>query len=348
MSTFATSHRINYGAQIIPIKRIEIFSANEWEEFINEWLDVVKPSYHSTARLAGAGDKGVDVAAYVDDPKSKEDYIWDCYQCKHYDKALEPNMVWVELAKIIYYSYKKEYPVPRKYYFVAPKECGTSLSKLLKNATQLKDKLKEQWASKCEKEISSSFEVLLTGDFLKYFEEFDFSIFDKVQRKKIIEEHKKHANHLTRFGGGLADRPKLTEADIPDEIQANETTYIANLLEAYQSAGIVTATDIIGLTGVHADHFKRARNGFHFAEQLRVLYRDSLPVNTFEEFQEEIYSGIANTVDSTHANGYEKVKAVEDKSQQVVITSNPLKEVSKTQDRVGICHQLSNDGKIKW
>lgn len=348
METFASSHRINVGSQIIPIKRIEIFSSAEWEEFINEWLDIKRPSYHSTERLAGSGDKGVDVAAYVDDPKNNKSYIWDCYQCKHYDRPLEPSRVYVEFAKIIYYSYKKEYPIPRKYYFVAPKDCGTSLSKLLNNSTQLKEKLKEQWKDKCEKHISSSFEVPLIGDFLDYFEAFDFAIFNKIQRKTIIEEHKKHSNHLIRFGGGLVDRPKLTDADIPKEIQVHETTYVSKLLEAYRSTGTVVATNSDELSGTHADHFKRARSGFHFAEQLRVLYRDSLPVNTFEDFQDEIYYGIVNTIESNHTNRYEKVKAVEDKAQQVSITSNPLKDVSKVQDRVGICHQLSNNDKIKW
>lgn len=348
METFTSSHRVNYGSQIIPIKRIEIFSAEEWEDFVNEWLDIIKPNYHSTEKHAGAGDKGIDVAAYADDPKKNKNYTWDCYQCKHYDRPLEPSRVYIEFAKIIYYSYTKEYPVPRKYYFVAPKECGTSLSKLLRNSDQLKAKLKEQWLDKCQKEISSAFEVPLTDEFLKYFEAFDFTIFDKVQRKVLVDQHKSHPNHLTRFGGGLIDRPKITDKDVPAEIQSHETVYISNLLNAYQSTGVVTVKKATELTGMHAEHLKRARNGFHFAEQLRVLYRDSLPVNTFEDFQEEIYTGIINTVDSSHTNGFEKVKAVEDKSHQVSITSNPLKDVSKPQDRVGICHQLSNNGKIKW
>jgi hypothetical protein len=62
----------------------------------------------------------------------------------------------------------------------------------------------------------------------------------------------------------------------------------------------------------------------------------------------EMDNGITNTLSTTHLNSFEKVKSAEDKSLQIQITSNPLKDVSKPQDRTGICHQLSNNGKINW
>lgn len=348
MEYYPTSNRVNYGIRIIPIKLIELFSPNQWEEFIEEWLDTKKSKYYDIERLGGSGDMGRDVVAYIDNPKGSNNYRWHCYQCKHYDTPLSPSLILSEFAKIIYYTYKEQYPIPEKYYFVAPKDCGTTLTNLLKKPIELKKRIKNDWQKKCQKSITSSQEIPLEGDLLNYLDNFDFSIFDKIQRKTIIEEHKLHPNHLTRFGGGLPDRPILTDEDVPQKIQNNELNYINNLLKAYNSTDRINVNTTDELKGKYEKHFIKARKGFHFAEQLRVLYRDSLPTNTFEDFQEEIYSGICNTVDKQHNNGFEKVLDVEDKSQQIQITSNPLKDVSKPQDRIGICHQLSNGGKINW
>jgi len=346
MEYYSTSKEINFGQRVIPIKKIELFFPEEWEEFIEEWLDI-KKGYHSIERLGGAGDMGRDVVAYKEDPKLNPLYKWDCYQCKHYQNAITPSDVYVEFGKIIYYTFQNEYPVPDNYYFVAPKDCGTTLSKYLNNSNILKEEVRSNWKKYCEIKITSR-PVKLEGKFLNYFNSFDFSIFDKIQRKIIIEEHTKHPNHLIRFGGILPNRPKITADKIPAAVQSQEINYVENLLRAYNSTKKVSFKSDSDLKNPYLLHFNKAREGFHFAEQLRVLYRDNLPLNTFEDFQDEILNGITNTYLSDHANGFEKVKSTEDKSHQIQINSNPLKDVSKPQDRTGICHQLSNNGKLNW
>lgn len=348
MDTYITSHRINFGLRIIPLKLIEVFTSEQWEEFIEEWLDLKRKEFHSVERIGGSGDMGRDVIGYIDDPKINKDYKWNCYQCKHYRNPISPTDIYLELAKIIYYTFKEEYPVPENYYFIAPKDCGTTLSKLLNNENELKKLLKENWKKYCENEITKTESVILEGKLLLHFENFNFKIFSKIKRKLILEEHTKHPNHLIRFGGSLPDRPKLLNKDIPSLIQNTETTYVENLIKAYNSVGKAAFSNAKELNSFYLTHFNKAREGFHFAEQLRVLYRDNLPINTFEEFQDEIHNGIINTLTTSHTNSFEKVKSAEDKSLQIQITSNPLKDVSKPQDRTGICHQLSNNGKINW
>jgi hypothetical protein len=343
----ATSHSVNHGRPILPIKRVEIFSADEWEIFIEEWLDIKKKNYLEVERMGGAGDQGRDIAAYITDSKQPS-YVWDCYQCKHYDKALSPSVVWKEFAKIIYYSFKKQYPVPRKYYFIAPKGCGTALSSLIKKADKLKEELRSNWTQYCEDHITSKEKVTLHGDLLTYFEKFDFSIFEKTPTKTIIEEHRAHSNHLFWFGGGLPSRTELTSDMVPTDIQSNESVYVSQLLGAYKSESTTDYADVRSLIEPYSNHFRRARISFHFAEQLRNLYRDNLPTGTFERFQEEIYDGVINTCESTHKNGYEKVKAVETQANNIAISSNPLKDVSVQKDKVGVCHQLCNDQRLKW
>jgi hypothetical protein len=347
MTNYTSSNRINFGLRITPIKLIEVFTAQQWEDFVEEWLDLKKSEFHSIEKVGGAGDMGRDVIAYIEDPKGNANYKWKCYQCKHYKDPIAPTDVYVEFAKIIYHTFKNEFPVPEEYFFVAPKDCGTSFSKLLLDDIELKKAVKSNWEKYCEKNISTT-PIKLEGKLLDYFEGFNFKIFNKIQRKTIIEEHTKHPNHLIRFGGSLPDRPKIIDADIPSNIQSHETTYVDNLIKAYNSAGKFKFDNFNELKEGYLLHFQKAREGFHFAEQLRVLYRDNLPVNTFEEFQDEILNGVSNTVLTTYPNSFEKVKSVEDKAHQIQITSNPLKDVSKPQDRTGICHQLSNSGKINW
>jgi len=348
MPYYKTSHQVNYGKRIIPLKMIEHMSFDDWEEFIEEWVEIKKNEYLEAERFGGAGDKGRDVVGYVSD-KRKANYVWDCYQCKHYDRALTPNQVYKEFGKILYHTFQKEYPKPRKFYFVSPKGCGTSLSKLLQNPSELKEAIKKNWVRYCENKITNK-QIILEGELLKWVNNFDFSIFEKIHTKNILKEHIKHPNHLIRFGGGLPEREKLDTSTIPSTIQNSETTYVNQLLSSYASESNEVYSKVEELDSkVHyKNHFNRARISFHHAEQLRNFSRDSLPVDTFEDFQNEILVGIIDIVEDEHSNSFIKVKEAEKEARKIVISSNPLKDVSIINDRSGVCHQLVNDKKIKW
>jgi hypothetical protein len=97
--------------------RVTMFSPEEWESFTEEWATSLKNLYARVARHSGSGDQGVDVVGF----KSCVgwDGGWDNYQCKQYDHPLSPSDIWVEIGKVIYYSYKQEYPPPLNYYFIA-------------------------------------------------------------------------------------------------------------------------------------------------------------------------------------------------------------------------------------
>ncbi len=348
MTFYKTSHQINFGKRIIPLKMIEHMSFDDWEEFIEEWIDIKKSEYIEAEKFGGAGDKGRDVVGYVSD-KNKPNYTWDCFQCKHYENALRPAQVLKEFIKILYYSFKSEYPIPRKYYFVSPKGCGTSLSKLLQNPTELKDAIIKNWDKHCAIDVTKG-GIKLEGEFLKWVNNFDFSIFTKIHTKNILKEHINHPNHIIRFGGGLPEREKLDSSTIPSDIQKSETTYVNQLLSAYGSESKEIYKNIGELASkeVYNNHFSRARISFHHAEQLRNFSRDSLPIDTFEDFQNEILYGIIDIVEDSHSNNFIKVKEVEKEARKIIISSNPLKDVSIINDRSGICHQLVNDEKIKW
>lgn len=349
MESYITSHLVSVGTQIEPIKRIQIMDADTWEVFIEEWLDTKKSDYINIDRQGGAGDMGRDVIAYISDPKELPDgYKWDCYQCKHYTNSLYPANAWVEIGKIIYYTFKEEYPVPTNYYFVAPLGVGTSLANILNNPKKLKSGLIANWDKYCKDKITKTESVALEGDLLKYFDDFDFKIFDKVLPKKIVEEHKRHANHLLRFGGGLPLRNSTV--NIPPIDHDSNLRYIDQLIKAYNSDSQSQIQNISLVKDTkYEGHFERARQSFYSAEELKAFTRDNLPVEAYEQFQNNIMESIINIAeDDFDNNGFKKVKATEDRACVTTVDSNAIKDVCQNADKKGVCHQLVNDEQISW
>lgn len=339
-----TAQQISQGAYVSPIDRLKLMSADDWEKFTEEWLDLKGSTYIKTERLAGAGDMGRDIVAYVTEPKDNPNYTWDCYQCKHYDHPLRPSDIWVEFGKIIYYTFKSEYPIPKKYYFAAPQGIGTSLNKLLQNASTLKVELKNNWDTYCKNNITKTEEIILENDLLHYLNVFDFSIFDSIAPKVIIEEYKIHEKYLVRFGGSLPPRPTVS---IPSEIE--DLRYIDQLVKSYNTNStneILNVDDISSAS--YKGHFEDARKSFYKAEELRMLNRDSLPDGIFENLKENIYDGVSSQSRKEFDDGYEKVLAIESEAGKIPIESNPLKDACQTIDKKGLCHHLVNDEKLTW
>ncbi len=349
MNNYLSYDEIEIGPQIEPIKRIFLYSPNEWEEFTEEWLENKENKYIEIEKLGGAGDKGRDVVAYIN--KDNPDYKWDCYQCKHYQSALSPSDVWIEFAKIIYYTFISDYPILNKYYFVAPKGIGSKLTNLLKNQKVLQEELILNWDQYCKKNITKTKEIPLEGALLSYCKNFNFLIFDKIQIKTVIKEYKEDKpKYVKRFGGGLPSREKVSS--IPNELQHYEIRYTKQLTKAYNSDNtknkFENTDDFKGHESYHG-HFSRARESFHTAEQLRNFSRDNLGEEAFDELQYEIYQKIVDlAVDNSVSNGFKKVKNIESEAMGLPIQSNALKTRCVTIDKKGICHQLVNDKKITW
>jgi hypothetical protein len=193
-----------HGPPISAISRIKLYSSGEWEEFINEWADCALKG--EVVRFSGSGDRGVDVALFTD----KDGFLgkWHGYQCKHYGQPLAPGDAKPEIGKVLWYSFKGEYSAPQLYTFMAPCGIGTKLNNLLKSASALKKELISTWDKSCRTAITDTQEIALEGDFLKYVEIFEFTIFTGKQPLAIIDEHRTSPFHRSRFGGGLPARPR--------------------------------------------------------------------------------------------------------------------------------------------
>jgi hypothetical protein len=334
------------GPPILPIKRIRLYSSAEWEEFVTEWAGSFLKGYKEVVRFSGAGDRGVDIAAFTDDAGFLG--VWDGFQCKHYDHPLAPSEAKLEIGKVLWYSYKDEYKPPRSYTFMAPCGIGTKLNNLLKNVAALKRDLISTWDKVCRTDITDTQEIPLDGDFLKYVENFDCSIFHGKQPLTIIDEHRTSPFHLSRFGGGFPTRPHATT--LPVDIDPTESRYVEYLLQAYHdhTKEPITVPNDLKKWPMLSGHFTRQREAFYQAETLRVFVRDKVEPGTYERLQDEVFSGVIDTRNDNYDDGYARVRAVTKAAQDMQLTANPIAPIAETQDRHGICHQLANEDRLKW
>jgi hypothetical protein len=333
------------GLPVHPVDRVKLFSAEEWEGFVQEWVDSLRDEYELVERCGGAGDMGRDVIATV----SGGNGAWDNYQCKHYAESLKPSDVWLELGKLAYYTKRGEYVYPRRYFFIAPRGAGTKLSNLLKKPAKLRSELLKQWDAHCRLGITKSEVVECDSAMRSHISAMDFSIFQVTPVLRMIDAHAKTRWYAARFGGGLPLRPaQLTPPIAPADI---ETVFVGELRHAYAEhlkkdvkdvdAGLAARDDL-------REHFHDARVEFYSAEGLRTFSRDTLPQGEFEKLQDEVYSGIKDDVRNVHPDGYHRVLAVVKTARTLQLTSNPLITRLHNRDRGGICHQLANDGKVRW
>lgn len=329
-----------------PEDRIKLFSAEQWERFVQEWVDSLRDMYELVERCGSAGDMGRDVIAAV---KGGTTGAWDNYQCKHYKASLEPNDIWIELGKLAYYTKRGDYSYPRRYYFIAPRGAGTKLSNLLKKPEALRTGLLANWKTACRTKITKKEVVECDAAMEAHIASLDFAIFEATPVLRILDAHAKTRWYAARFGGGLPLRPEpLTPPAAPTD---NETVFVGELRRAYAEHLKKDVNDIekdlAGYDDIR-DHFADARIEFYSAEGLRTFSRDTLPPGEFEKLQDEVHSGIKDDLRGEYSDGYRRVLAVVKTARLLPLNSHPLSTRIHNRDRGGICHQLANNGKFRW
>lgn len=332
------------GPVVPPLERLRHMSAETWEDVALEWVHSLSQKYARVEKHAGSGDMGLDVIAFE---SATEDDPWDNYQCKHYDHALYPGDVWIELGKLVFYTFSGEYSVPRRYHFVAPQGAGNTLSKLLRKPEQVRAGLIEAWDKHCRKKITSTRDIVLDDALKKHIDLFDFRVVTAVSPLTLIDELRKTPTYTARFGGGLPERGAAPLP--PTNVGAHETNYVRALLDAYEhrlGTTLSSPTDV-----AHhelSEHFVRSRMEFYSAESLREFSRDNVPPGTFDGLLDEIYSGVVDVEQADHSDAVARVLAVVQCAKGLPISSNALIVRTRTPDKGGMCHQLANDLRLRW
>ncbi|MYF99199.1 restriction endonuclease [Candidatus Poribacteria bacterium] len=342
------------GIPIPPIRLLQVMSPDEWEVFTEEWLYFHKDNgtYQSIQRFSGPGDLGLDVVAF----SSNEGFSkpWDSFQCKHYNHALTPGDVYGEIGKIVYHSYLRTPPfnqlcrVPQRHVFVAPLGVGIQLGRLLRDTGRLKEVVRAKWTSHCVPAIGAGIEAPLEDGLLKYFDDFNFAIFENRNSSQLVEEHSQTVFHAARFGGGF---PPRDEPDVPpSKPTESESVYLRKLLQAYgDHLGFpVTSGEALASHAQLENHYNRQRVLFYSAESLRNFARDRTPERTFDLLQDDVYNGVIDICEAEHSDALERLRNTVSAAGQMDVSGNALASVTRVADKQGICHQLANDDRLTW
>lgn len=353
-SVVPTAAQVSSGIPIPPVLLLQVMSFEEWESFTEEWLSYHKGNgfYQSIKRFSGSGDLGLDVVAFT----AMEGFAkpWDSFQCKRYDHPLQPNNIYGEVGKIIYHSFQRTPPfnqecrIPRSHVFISPHGVGITVGRFLKDPERFKEQVRQKWESHCVPRIGKKISAPLNGEFLEYFDAFDFSIFDDRTAVELIEEHAQTVFHSARFGGGLPPREQPEEP--PPQPTEAESLYLHKLLEAYSDHLRKPITERKGLDPHPklAEHYERQRVLFYCAESLRNFARDRTPPLTFNSLQDDVYHGVIDTCEATYTDALECLRKTVTMAGSIDISGNALAGVTRITDKQGICHQLANDDRLKW
>lgn len=344
----STGFSVANGAPVPKVARLRIMSSSDWEDVIHEWASSALKKvrgYSEVHRCGGAGDMGRDVIAYHGATSGS----YDNFQCKHYDHALYPSDVWVEIGKLCYYTFKGEYALPEKYYFVAPNGVGTTLLRLLEDPALLKKGLYKAWDSDCSTSIINKTTIVLADGLSAHIDVIDFSIFDTVSPVTVVEEHSRTPFHIARFGCGLPAR--VDDLGPPAKISGDETRYVRQLFDTYaEHAGCVVSSveDLLAVHSSYGDHLHLSRVDFFSAECLNKFSRDYLPDGAFAALQQDVIDGVQEVLSESFPYGLDRVKATTKHAKLVPIEGHPLRDVIRPRDKAGICHQLANEDRIIW
>jgi hypothetical protein len=95
-------------------------------------------------------------------------------------------------------------------------------------------------------------------------------------------------------------------------------------------------------------HYNRQRVLFYSAESLRNFARDRTPPQTFDSLQDDVYHGVIDICEASHADALERLRATVLAAAQLDVSGNALAGVARVADKQGVCHQLANNDRLTW
>lgn len=335
-----TALDVEKGAPVQPLDRLQIMSAPEWEVFTSEFVSYLDRDYESVTLCGGGGDMGRDVIA-------KFATGWDNFQCKHYKEKLSIADVAAELGKLVYYTWKQEYTLPRKYRFVTPKGCSAPCMGIFTKKSRIQGEIIKRWDKTCRDKITSKESIPLEGDLLNYLKTIDFSFVDEMSSLELIRMHSLTPYHTSRFGSYHLKRPVVPKVKL-GAVADNEKVYIGALLDALSEADGAEYSFESVMESEYKKVLERARINFFSAEYLEAFSRDGFPTDCYDKLKEECHEGIDSVLQEKHEDGYQRFLKVSTHSVLIPYNSHPLRHFLQTADRKGLCHQLVNDREFTW
>lgn len=341
---------LGVGLPTSALDRLANFSAADFERFTLEWasgfLATKSPEIVEVQQRGGAGDKGRDVIAWYD-PNTALVRKWTLYQCKHYSSALGAGIAAAEIGKVLFYSYRGDYTYPEEYHFVTHKGVTSSFQDLLDKPEDLRNFIINNWDEYCRTKIRKD-PVELTTELKAHIESVPFSAFRAKQPLTLLEEHAQTKYHLTVFGAPLIERAKPPEP--PSEVAPGENEYVTQLMEVISAdigRPVTNLTDFVH-SEKHRRLFDRSRLTFYHAEGLKELARDQMAdIEFFDTLLKEFHDGLYHW-HMGEPDGYPRLIETVKASQNIQLSKHALEPHVLPNDREGMCHQMANEGQIRW
>ena len=342
---------VGAGLPVQPLDRLAQFSADDFERFTLEWASEYLASQSEVDEVqlrGGAGDKGRDVVVWLD-PSHATPRRWKLFQCKHYGSALGAGVAAAEIAKVLYYTMRGDYTAPVEYWFITHRGVTSPFQDLLDDPEKLRLFIKENWSKCCADKITSTETVAFSGDMEKHVTSFDFSIFRAKQPLQLILEHSKTSYHLTVFGAPLIDRPPPPAP--PSSVAPAESGYVSQLFNVIgEVMGItICSPKDFELEGKHQKLFERSRITFYCAEGLKELARDQMADTAFfATLLDEFCDGLYHNYSAPGQTGMQRLTSTILAAQSLQLGGHVLAPHVLAKDREGMCHQMANEGRLKW
>ena len=161
-------------------------------------------------------------------------------------------------------------------------------------------------------------------------------------QKRIIELVKKY--------------PKPLQIKVPNEITADEMTYVSAILEAFaEDAGVdvILEDELISKENYrkYKNKLDRYRSDFYRAESIRESLKDTkleTEVGVFKELEDDTYNGIIDKVEEDYPTSFARMTSVLNHVTTISLQSLIASSWVGSSEKKGICHILVNEGRIWW
>lgn len=326
--------------------RIQELDDKDLEEFIDIWLSRKTSKYHHVETLGKANDKGRDVVGFRS--RDLHEGEWDLYQCKRKTRGAKLGMpeFLSELGKVFHHHAAGAYKtMPHEFWFVTPRGVAGPVQDLLLNPSTIAKALTDGWDQHCRKSITKKAEVALDATIAGAIACYEFKRVGYYSAPRLAKDPDANPAMSKLFDLPPGDAP---EGTVPDEIVIEELNYLAQLKHVYgEVAGkAFAAIDDVLAHPEHGRHLMRQRGRFFEAAAFERFHRDNTAPGAVETFKKDVYDNVVDVYEKPHMTKMERVEAVLHKAS---VTPTDLRgKIARGPVRLGMCHHLASDGKLKW
>ncbi len=320
-------------------KEIALFSPDEFEAFIFEWVKFCKYKNQNVSvyKIGSTGDHGIDIAIF-------NNGIEEVYQCKRYEKALNESQLKTIIVKILWYYFidfdGTKYP--SLIMISTIKGFSVKAIKVFENKMTLKNDILKYFNSALDNEnIKYDFKTL--SQFENYINLFDFS---KVFQTDIDEIIKDYVNSEMKFFRFRDVRPNFSRQDV-DNFEDYPDNYVTEI------TNIIKNTPKLSLTQDEIDEFINiAKNDFYSAVTLReTCFYYFSETSEFEKIENSVNSLMNIYKFKPFINKFERMTEILIAVNSLDLNDSYLQyamHMVNYNDRKGTCHWLVNNGKFSW